>query len=251
VLREALGPRSDLPRSPRSSAASASSFFPPAEWPILKKHGLTCAIASSHGFEKGLQQSRATGRCASRKLRTAIDASADFGCPNVITFTGFRDGIPTTWGRRTASKVSSRSCRNAERKKVTLCPRDANSRVDETMKGHPGYQGDHTDLLLDIINKVGSPRLKLLFDIYHGADHGWRRDHRRLRHTRNTIGPLPHGGKPGAGASSMTSRKSTTYPPIMEEIVKSGYTGCVGSGNSIPTRDPLDGLTQSVRVCDV
>jgi len=34
------------------------------------------------------------------------------------------------------------------------------------MKGHPGYQGDHTDYCIDIIKKVGSPRMKLLFDIY-------------------------------------------------------------------------------------
>ena len=35
------------------------------------------------------------------------------------------------------------------------------------MKGHPGYQGDDLDRVAEIIRRVGSPRVKLLFDIYH------------------------------------------------------------------------------------
>ena len=35
------------------------------------------------------------------------------------------------------------------------------------MKGHPGYQGDDLELCIEAIKQVGSPNLKLLFDIYH------------------------------------------------------------------------------------
>ena len=55
----------------------------------------------------------------------------------------------------------------AEKKKVTLCLEMLNSRVDAEMKGHPGYQGDHTDYCVELIKRVGSDRMKLLFDVYH------------------------------------------------------------------------------------
>ena len=56
----------------------------------------------------------------------------------------------------------------AEKQKVTLALEMLNTREGtHPMKGHPGYQGDHVDYVMDIINQVGSPRLKLLFDIYH------------------------------------------------------------------------------------
>ena len=53
------------------------------------------------------------------------------------------------------------------RRGSTLCLEMLNSRVNVTMKGHPGYQGDHTDYCVEIIKRVGSANLKLLFDIYH------------------------------------------------------------------------------------
>ena len=69
----------------------------PRDWPILKKHGLKCAIASSHPFDKGMNNPKYQPMCF-EKLRAAIDASSEFGCPSVITFTGFREDIPDDVG---------------------------------------------------------------------------------------------------------------------------------------------------------
>ena len=55
----------------------------------------------------------------------------------------------------------------AEQKKVTLALEMLNSRVDIEMKGHPGYQCDTIEWAVDVCNRVGSDRLKILFDIYH------------------------------------------------------------------------------------
>jgi hydroxypyruvate isomerase len=76
------------------------------------------------------------------------------------------------------------------------------------MKGHPGYQGDHTDYCVEIINSVGSPRLKLLFDVYHvqimDGD-----VIARFRQHKDLIGHVHTAGVPGAG-SWTTRRRSTT-----------------------------------------
>src|SRR5439155_9618367 len=71
----------------------------PADWPALKKHGLVCAIAFSHGFEKGMNNPKYQEECIA-KMKASIDACAQFGFPNVITFTGFREDIPDDVGAK-------------------------------------------------------------------------------------------------------------------------------------------------------
>src|SRR5690606_38527141 len=56
----------------------------------------------------------------------------------------------------------------AEEKKINLCLEHLNSRdATHPMKGRPGYFGDDVDFCVDLIRRVDSPRMKLLFDIYH------------------------------------------------------------------------------------
>jgi hydroxypyruvate isomerase len=129
----------------------------PKDWPTLKKHGLVCAIAGSHTFEKGMNNPKYHDMCID-KMRTAIDACAEAGFPSVITFTGFHEDIPSDVGLKNCVAGYKKIVGYAEKKKVTLCLEMLNSRVDEYMKGHPGYQGDHTDYCIDLIKQVGSPR---------------------------------------------------------------------------------------------
>ena len=136
---------------------------------------------------------------------------------------------------------------HAEKKKVTLCLEMLNSRVNEDMKGHPGYQGDHTDYCMDIIKQVGSPRLKLLFDIYHvqimDGD-----VIRRIRQHAEYIGHVHTAGNPGRG--ELDDKQEINYPPIMQALVEIDYKGYVGQ-EFIPTRDPAKGLEEAVALCDV
>ena len=136
----------------------------------------------------------------------------------------------------------------AEAKKVTLCLEMLNSReTSHPMKGHPGYQGDHTDYCIDIIKQVGSPRLKLLFDVYHvqimDGD-----VIRRIRQHKDLIGHIHVAGNPGRG--ELDDKQEINYPPIMKALLEIGYTGFVGQ-EFIPTGDPYKGLQQAVRLCDV
>src|SRR5688500_1520528 len=88
-----------------------------------------------------------------------IARSAAAGAPSVITFTGMREPhSPDDVGMKNCVEGYKRVVGHAEKKKVTLCLEMLNSRVDANMKGHPGYQGDHTDYCVEIIKNVGSPR---------------------------------------------------------------------------------------------
>ena len=131
----------------------------PEHWPTLKKHGLTCAISSSHGFVKGFNNRKHWAECTDILTRR-IDACADAGVPSVITFTGMREkDIPDDLGARNCVEGYKKIVGYAEQKKVTLCLEMLNSRdSSHPMKGHPGYQGDHCDYCIDIIKQVGSPR---------------------------------------------------------------------------------------------
>lgn len=230
----------------RQFGVPALEIVPVEDWPTLRKHGLACSLAASHGFDKGMNNPKYWPMCH-EKLRTAIDASADFGCQTVITFTGFREDIPDDVGMKNCVEGFKQIVGYAEKKKVNLTLEMLNSRVDEEMKGHPGYQGDHTDYCIEIIKKVGSPRLNLLFDIYHvqimDGD-----IITRIRQYKEYIGHYHTAGNPGR--RELDDKQEINYRPIMEEIVKTGYKGYVAQ-EFIPTRDPLEGLTEAVRLCDV
>jgi hydroxypyruvate isomerase len=181
------------------------------------------------------------------KTRETIDACAEYGFPSVIAFTGFRDGIGDDIGARNCVNGLKKIIGYAEKKRVNLCMEILNSRVDVEMKGHPGYQGDHTDYCMDIVMKVGSPRMKLLFDIYHAQIMDGDIIS-RIRQYKDYIGHYHTAGNPGRG--ELDDQQEINYPAIMKEIVKTGYEGYVGH-EFVPTRDPLEGLTQAVALCDV
>jgi hydroxypyruvate isomerase len=122
-----------------------------------------------------------------------------------------------------------------------------NSRVAEEMKGHPGYQGDHMDYCVEIVRQIGSPRMKLLFDVYHvqvmDGDVIVR-----IRQYADLIGHVHTAGVPGR--REMDDRQEINYRPVMKALADAKYAGFVGH-EFVPTRDPLEGLKEAVAVCTV
>ena len=218
----------------------------PKDWPTLKKYGLVCAIANSHWFDKGMNDPQHHEMCLG-KLRQAITACADAGFPNVITFTGLAGVIGPEEGITHCVAGYKKIMSYAEKQKVNLCLEVLNSRIPVDMVGVPDYQGDHTDYCMQIVKQVGSPRMKLLFDIFHvqvmDGD-----IMARIRQYKDYIGHYQTAGNPGRG--ELDDRQEINYRPIMEEIARTGYSGYVGH-EFIPTRDPLNGLKQAVALCDV
>jgi len=230
----------------RNLGCKSVELVEPKDWPTLKRYGLVCALHGSHWFDKGMNNPKYHDMCLG-KIRNSIDACAEFGFPNVITFTGSREDISDEDGIKNCVSGYKKIIGYAEKKKVNICLEILNSRVDIEMKGHPGYQGDHTEYCMEIIKKVSSPRMKLLFDIYHvqvmDGD-----IITRIRQYKDYIGHYHTAGNPGRG--ELDDKQEINYKPIMEEIVRTGYTGYVGQ-EFVPTREPLAGLTEAVSLCDV
>jgi hydroxypyruvate isomerase len=219
----------------------------PEHWPALKRRGLTCAIAGSHGFAKGFAHIEEHDECIA-SLRKSIDACAAHDVKNVITFSGFRRGLTDDDALRNMIGGLKKILPYAEEKKVTLCLEMLNSRVAEDMKGHPDYWCDKIDYALDICRRIGSPQMKILFDIYHVQI--MQGDViRRLRECGGFIGHVHTAGNPGR--NELDDTQEINYPPIMKALVEIGYTGFVGQ-EFIP-RSPrkLAALNQAVRLCDV
>jgi hydroxypyruvate isomerase len=236
----------------RQLGCTSIELVAPKFFPVLKQHELKCAIGTvdmspDPPFVKGFNNPKYREQVLNA-TREAIDACADFGSKNVICFTGMREGIPDDVGADNCVEGFKQIVGHAEKKGVTLCLEMLNSRVSShPMKGHPGYQGDHTDYCIDIIKRVASPSLKLLFDIYHvqimDGD-----IISRLRQHRDYIGHVHTAGNPGRG--ELDQKQEINYPPIMDALLEIGYRGHVGQ-EFIPSRDPLDGLRQAVSLCDV
>jgi hydroxypyruvate isomerase len=234
----------------KQMGCKALGLIEPEDWHILKKYELACSLTSSHMFVQGMNNPVYQPMCI-EKMRKSIDNNAEAGFPSVITFTGFAETeagtISPEEGIKNCVKGYKKIIGYAEKKGVNLCLEILNSRDPVEMKGHPGYQGDHTEYCIEIIKKVGSPRLKLLFDIYHvqimDGD-----IIRRIRQNKDYIGHYHTAGVPGR--NEIDDTQEINYKAVMETIAETGYKGYV-SHEYIPTRDPLQGLKDAYTLCDV
>lgn len=259
----ARGERWDIERTcevARQLGVPSVEVVGPEHWPVLRKHGLVCALAPNGmpgmPFMRGFNNTQFHAENLDRTGRM-IDACADARFPSVITFVGYKwrnpddptsGAIPQDEAARNCVAGLKELARHAERKGVTVCLEHLNTRdSSDPMKGHPGYQGDDLDFCADVVRRVGSPRVKLLFDVYHvQLMHG--DIIRRIEANKDVIGHVHTAGVPGRG--ELDENQEINYPAVMRKLVAVGYAGYVGQ-EFIPTRNPLEGLRQAVRLCDV
>jgi hydroxypyruvate isomerase len=197
-----------------------------------------------------------TVRIAGEKLRAFLSSLPAYRA-SVIAFTGYKwkdaddpnsGEISRDEGFTNCVSGLKKLAGQAERMGVTICLEHLNTRDgSHPMKGHPGYQGDDIEWVSRIVRAVDSPRVKLLFDIYHvQVMHGDVL--RRLDECIDIIGHIHTAGNPGRG--ELDDTQEINYPPIMRKLLALKYDGYVGQ-EFIPTRDPLEGLRQAVKLCDV
>jgi len=218
-------------------------------YPMMKQHGLAVSLCGSHGFAKGPADPENLSFCL-QKLKEAVDLAVKWDAPSVITFTGMRkEGLSDKQMAQSCIECWKQACGYAEDKGIQLVLEHLNTRDDtHPMKGHPGYFGEDVDHCVEMIKKVDSPAMKLLFDIYHvqimNGD-----VIRRIRQYKDVIGHYHTAGNPGRG--ELDDTQEINYPPIMRAILETGYTGYVAQ-EFIPTwEDKLAALRHGVSVCDV
>jgi len=218
-------------------------------YPMLRKLGMKLTMAGAHGFTRG-PLSRDNHPFCIEKLREGIDTAVECETGQVITFTGMREkGVSDEQAAKNCVDCWKQVIGYAEEKNVNLCLEILNSRDDtHPMKGHPGHFGDDVELCIDLIKRVDSPRMKLLFDVYHvqvmNGD-----VIRRIRQYKDYIGHYHVAGVPGRNEPDET--QELYYPAILRAILDTGYTGFV-SQEFIPTwPDKLAALRHAVRLCDI
>lgn len=243
-------PLEDLCKAAKGIGLSSIELLRPADFPMLKKYGLTCAMVSCPDADgKGLGGiTRAFNRVEHHDLLVEaytrdIDAVADAGMTNLICFSGNRAGMDDQKGLENCAIGLKRLMQHAERRKVTIVMELLNSRVN-----HADYMCDLSSWGVELCKRVGSERFKLLYDIYHmqimegDVIATIRRIHPHIAHYHT-------GGVPGR--NEIDDTQELFYPAIMKAIVATGYKGHVAQ-EFIPKRpDALASLRQGVQICDV
>ena len=248
-------------RLAKQLGANSVELVPPAEWPVLRKHGLTSAIAANGmpdpPFLKGVNNPRYHDEVIARSKR-AVEESAAAGITNIIAFTGmkWRKADDPTSGELTLEEGAANSVKalkeiaaHSARHNVTVCLEQLNTRdASHPMKGHPGYQGDDINYCADIVRRTGSPNVKLLFDIYHvqimNGD-----VIRHLRAHRDILGHVHTAGVPGRAELDGVLQE-LNYPAVIRALAALDYAGYVGH-EFIPARDPARGLARAIELCSV
>ena len=214
----------------------------PEAFPVLKKYNLVPTMVSGgSGIKSGINDKKNHADIAA-KMRAAINAAADAGAPNVIVLAGDRRGISDDQGLENCAVFLSNIKKVAEDRGVTLCMELLNSKVN-----HPGYMCDHTAWGVELCKRVGSPRVKLLYDIYHMQI--MEGDIiRTIQQNIQYIGHFHTAGNPGRHEFDET--QELNYPPICKAIADLGFQGYLAHEYT-PTKDPLETLDKMMRLCEV
>ena len=211
-------------------------------WPLVRDHGLAIASTGGHAaLTDGLNRRDNHGRIE-REIKANLELAVRWGIPNLIVFSGNRGDLDDATGAAATVEGLRRVTNAAEQAGVTLILELLNSKVD-----HPDYQCDHTAWSVEVVRRVGSPRVKLLYDIYHMQI--MEGDIiRTIREHHAHFGHYHTAGNPGR--HELDDTQEINYPPIMRAIQETGYDGYVGQ-EFVPLGDPGAALRQAFALCSV
>jgi hydroxypyruvate isomerase len=236
-------PLDSLCASAAQIGLQAVDLLNPDEYDVPRRYGLVCSMGYAGGGQIDSAMNRVENHARiEESFRKYIPLAAKSAVPNVITFSGTRDGISDDEGAANTIAGLHRVKRIAEDHGVTICMELLNSKVD-----HPGYMCDRTAWGLRVVQAVNSPRVKLLYDIYHMQI----MEGDLIRTIRENIAWIGHfhtGGVPGR--HELDGAQEVQWDAVMRAIVAANFHGFVAH-EFVPIRDPLASLRQAVELCDV
>jgi hydroxypyruvate isomerase len=213
------------------------------DWQVVKNHGLTCAVgyATDWGIPKGFNRIENHEKLVA-DYELMIPKASAAGVPNLICFSGNREGQPDNEGLINCAKGLRRLMPLAEKHGVTILMELLNS------YGHTDYQCDKSSWGSALCEMTGSQNFKLLFDIYHmQIMEGNIIENIRKYHSY--IGHYHTGGVPGR--HELDETQELYYPAIMRAIVETGYKGFVGQEFVPSHENKLESLRKCIEICDV
>ena len=184
----------------REMGCVSVELMDPKYYADLKEHGMQCAIAGidigGPPFMQGFNNPK-YHEMVIAATKKSIDECKEYGWKKVIAFTGYDEGLTKAEGAENCVKGFKEVVGYAEDAGVTICLEHLNTRDDtHPMKGHPGYAGDDVEYCIDILERVDSPNLKLLFDIYHVSIMNGDVI-RRIHQHKDWLGHIHTAGNPG------------------------------------------------------
>ena len=237
-------PLEELARAAKEIGLHSVELLDPKDWPIVQKHGLTCAMANgTTTIANGLNRLENHEKMVASMIER-IDECAAASIPNVIVFSGNRRGMPDEEGLENCAVALQKLAAHAEKRRVTVCMELLNSKVN-----HKDYMCDRTPWGVELVKRVGSERFKLLYDIYHMQI--MEGDViRTIQENHRSIGHYHTAGNPGRNEFEPHDPQELNYAPIMRAIKATGFKGFVGQEFQ-PKRDPLTSLREAVKLCTV
>jgi len=216
--------------------------------PILKQYGLAPALMTGAGttFQDGLIRKELHDKFEAA-FHQGIDTCASVGCPTLIAMPGERRGMSREESVDNAAAILSRVKGYAEQKNVTLCMEITNSKVVADQRTDQVF--NHLAWGFDVCKKVNSPRVKILYDIYHVQI----MDGDVVRNLRDNIDLICHIHTAGVPSrQEIDDTQELNYRFIANAIADLGFTGFVAHEHRPGMgRDPVKSLEQCFQIMDV
>ncbi|GGO30473.1 hypothetical protein GCM10008949_25350 [Deinococcus humi] len=217
----------------------ALDLVPHEYWALVKAHGLRIACIAGHGsILEGLCDAQHHGRIVTELTQT-IALARHHDIANLVCFAG----SSTTGSDESAIAASAEVLRRvtpiAEDAGVTLILELLNSRVD-----HPGYRADRTAWGVAVCRAVESPRMKLLYDIYHmqimegDLIRSISEYHPYFAHYHTAGNP---------GRNEINGTQEIYYPAVLRAIQETGFDGYVAH-EFVPRGSALSGLREAFSI---
>jgi hydroxypyruvate isomerase len=214
-----------------------------ADWPVVRDHGLICSMGNAGGgsIPDGLNV-KANHDNIVRNFERLIPKAKALQVPNVITFFGNRRGMSDEEATANCIEGLNRVKKIGEENGVTICVELLNSKID-----HKDYQGDRSRFGVEIVKAVASPRVKLLYDIYHMQIMEGDLI-RTIRENHEYFAHFHTGGVPGR--HELDGTQEVDWRAVATAIADLKYERYFAH-EFVPTRDPLTSLREAVVLCDV
>jgi hydroxypyruvate isomerase len=221
-------------------------LLPPADYPVVLKHGLQCAVGRFTSKKLGSHINNGWNRPEHHEVLLAgyeelIRQTADAGFKKVICFPGQRKGMDDKTGLENCAAGLSKLMPLCEKLGVTMIMELLNSKVN-----HADYMADNTTFGVALCHKIGAPQFRLLYDIYHmqimeGNLCATIREHHQWLAHYHTAG-VP-------GRHEIDDTQEINYPAVVRAILGTGYRDYIGQ-EFTPTRaDKLGSLQEAIQIC--
>ena len=171
-------------------------------------------------------------------VRESVEAAKRMGVGRLITQVGPDTGAPRTEQRQSIVDALKEAKPILEDAGVILMLEPLNTYVN-----HPGYYLTSSQEAFGIVREIGSPSVKVVFDIYHQQV----MEGNIIPNVTNNLDCIAHLHAAGHPGRHELQLGETDYKNVFAAIDAAGYTGACGLEYS-PTTDPEESLSTANRI---